>query len=379
MTPSFDHPCETCGKPAMHGLTQCSRCLAESLLRDREKRNHNRKSAKKTDSASYVKNFVSVLSVALALAMLCGIFYLNSAGVAFKEARKRDTLIAYENFLKNHSGSKYAAMAQERAAEIDYAINLVYPDAGNLREFISKWPGSSQAVLARTEIQRLASEKWQMIAVSNDSHILKQFITDYPEAKEQPLAHAKLKEIGLIEAWGKMKNSTDLSALANFARANQGHKTAQLASQRIDELCNDYDWIMEQDKLEIYRAHLKINPRSPHRSQVEKRIIDLEVAEILAGKHGKLPPSSPLQMTGGIETQMNIQNKTSYTLTLRYSGRQSYRFDLRPSEVRDVILVADTYQVAATVSSPSVTPYAGSDTLQGGRASTTFYIETRRW
>jgi hypothetical protein len=380
MTPSFDdHQCETCGKPAMHGLTQCSRCLAESILREREKQNHNPRSAKKSHSASMVKSIGGILAVVCALAMLGGIFYLNSARVAFNDARKRDTVIAYEVFLKKHSGSEYAVMAQERAAELDYADVLVYPNAYNLRDFVAKWPRSSQSVLARAEIQRLANEKWQTIAASNDSRALKQFINDYPEAKELPMADAKLKEIGLFEAWDKMKNSTDLDALANFAKANQGHETAQLANQLIHALCNDYDWIVRQDKLQTYRAYLKLNPDSPNKAQVEKRIIDLEVAEILAGKHGKLPPSSPLQRTGGTETQMRIENQTSYSLTLRYSGRQSYRFDLRAGEVRDVILAADTYQVAATVNSANVTPYAGKDTLQGGHASTKFYIETRRW
>ena len=363
----------------MQGLTQCGRCLAESILSERDQGSAKNNSSRKATASRKTNLVGSFLIVAFILATIAGILVINSSERAFKSAKERDTVLAYQIFIKNHGESKHAPAARARAAEIDYALTLEYPHLEALRIFIAKWPGSHEEALARAEIQRMSDEKWQTLKNSNNSSALKEFIKDYPEAEEVSQASVRIKELVILEAWERVRNSNDLQALANHAKINKGHETARLANQRIETLCNDYDWVKRQDQLPIYRTYLQYNPNSPNKAAIEKRIIDLEVAEILAGKHGKLPPSSPLQMTGGAETQMRIENQTSYTLTLRYSGRQSYRFDLRAGEIREVILAADTYQVAATVSSPSVIPYAGSDSLQGGRASTKFYIQTRSW
>ena len=162
-----------------------------------------------------------------------------------------------------------------------------------------------------------------------------------------------------------------------FIRKFNAHDVATRARERINTLCRDSDWVAAQDQLELYRKHLRFVPDSPRRADFEKRVIDLEVAEIARGEHGKLPPADPVQLTGGTEAQMEIENQTRYTLSVRYSGRQSYRFDLATGQTREVELATGAYQVAATVSSPGVIPYAGSDTLQGGKYSSKFYIETR--
>ena len=317
------------------------------------------------------------LVVAFILATISGILMLNSPGRAFTNAQKRDTVTAYQSFLNNHGESEYAAAARSRAAVLDYAIILEYPKLKALRDFNSKWPGSREAALARVEVQRMSSEDWQVLKASSDSHALRRFIRDYPEAKEASQASARIKEFAILEAWERVRNGNDLQALANHAKEHKGHETARLATQRIETLCNDYRWVKRQDKRPIYRTYLEHNPNSSNKATVAKRIIDLEVAEILAGKYGELPPSAPVRMTGGTEAQMEIDNQTRYTLTLRYSDRQSYRFDLTAGETREVKLATDTYQIAATVSAPGVIPFAGSDTLQGGRYSSKFYIETR--
>ena len=360
----------------MQGLTQCGLCLAESILRERDQgeaqNNHVRK-ATATRKTNLVGAF---LVVAFILVTISGILILNSSGRAFKNAQKRDTVLVYQSFLKKHGKSEYAPAARARAAELDYASILEYPDLAAYRDFIAKWPGSREEAIARAEIQRMSDEKWQILKNSNDSRALKEFIKDYPEAEEVSQASARIKELEILESWERVKDSNDLQALANYAQKNKAHETARLANQRIESLCNDYEWVKRQDKLPIYHTYLKYNPNSPNKASIEKRIIDLEVAEILSGDHGELPPSSPVQMTGGTEAQMEIENQTSYTLTLRYSGRQSYRFDLAAGATREVKLATDTYKVTATVLSPGVIPYAGTDKVQGGRYSSKFYIET---
>ncbi|MFZ9938382.1 MAG: hypothetical protein ACO3JG_15190 [Luteolibacter sp.] len=179
--------------------------------------------------------------------------------------------------------------------------------------------------------------------------------------------------------WKRLEKSSYIAELEAFIRKFSSHEVAGLAKKRIAALCRNAEWVSSQDRLELDRKHLSLVPDSSRRAEFEKRVIDLEVAEIARGEHGKLPPADPVQSTGGTEANIEIENHTRYTLTVRYSGRQSYRFDIPAGQTRVVHLATGPYQVAATVSSPSVIPYAGSDTLQGGRYSSKFYIETRRW
>jgi hypothetical protein len=206
---------------------------------------------------------------------------------------------------------------------------------------------------------------------------LQQFEEDYLGTTESKLARERRLDLLPRLEWEVLQGSVSLDDLATFIRKHETHDVARLARQRISELCRDYEWVKRQDQLDLYRKHLELVPESVHRAEIEKRIIDLEVAEITSGKHGLLPPAEPVQITGGSEAQVTIENQTRYTLTVRYSGRQSYRIDLTAGQTSDVKLAIGAYQVAATVSSPGIIPYAGSDTLQGGSYSTKFYIETR--
>lgn len=106
--------------------------------------------------------------------------------------------------------------------------------------------------------------------------------------------------------------------------------------------------------------------------------IDQEVANIIAGEHGMLPPAQAVQVDPQAETaQVQLQNDTAYTLTVLYSGPTSRKAVLAPSTQEEIVLGVGDYKVAAKVSEASVIPFAGNENLQGGRYSNTFYIQTR--
>lgn len=372
--------CKNCGEPALQGANLCGRCLAGAILLERAKGEITMNAAsRKTVSARNRIHICNLVVAVMVLATISGLLVINSAWWAFDKAQQLDTVSAYQSFLRSHGNSRQAATARARAASLDFSRAMEQPCLEGLREFIFNWPGSHEENLARQEIQRMASEQWRTMGRTNNRISLQRFIRDYPEAKEVNIASARIHELAILEAWEQVRDSDDPEALTAHARQHEGHETAALANERINELCNDFDWVRRQDQLPFYRQYLNSNPSSPHSAAVEKRIIDLEVAEIARGEHGVLPPAAPLQMTGGAEAHVEIQNQTRHTLTVRYSGSQSYRFDLDSGETREVRIAAGPYRVAATVASPGVIPYAGKDTLQGGRYSSKFYIETRRW
>ena len=168
-----------------------------------------------------------------------------------------------------------------------------------------------------------------------------------------------------------------MEELLEFADEYRGSSEALKAIERIEALTQMVDWVLRQDKLATYRRHLELVPNSPQRQKIERRIIDLEVEEILAGDHGVLPPASLQNLTGGATALVELENQTQYVLTVRYSGRESQKFRLLPRQKTTVSIASGVYRVAASVDAGNVTPYAGSDSLSGGEYSVSFFIETR--
>jgi outer membrane protein assembly factor BamE (lipoprotein component of BamABCDE complex) len=107
------------------------------------------------------------------------------------------------------------------------------------------------------------------------------------------------------------------------------------------------------------------------------RQIDSQVATILAGEHSDLPPAQQIQADPSAEeAEIAIKNNTQYNLTVLYSGPRSSRVVLAPQDTRTVVLKVGSYQVAATVDSTDILPFAGKDDVNGGGYDSTFYIET---
>lgn len=106
------------------------------------------------------------------------------------------------------------------------------------------------------------------------------------------------------------------------------------------------------------------------------KAIDAEVAGILSGEHGKLPPAQKLRGNSSGIVSIRVKNDTTHTLTVLYSGPTSKKSVLAARQSATITLSAGPYTVGARVDDPSVIPFAGTDTLSGGDYSNTFYIVT---
>jgi hypothetical protein len=147
------------------------------------------------------------------------------------------------------------------------------------------------------------------------------------------------------------------------------------AETRVQELFDDWDWVREQDSLEHYQRFVARFPAHPQRKWIDKRIIDLEVKEIAAGKYGEMPRSQPLSF-GGTTAEVKVDNQTGYELTVRYSGPDSKKLVIPKGATGTVSLPPGDYQTAASVTAAHVRNYYGKDSMRGGQYSARFYIET---
>jgi predicted RNase H-like nuclease (RuvC/YqgF family) len=142
-----------------------------------------------------------------------------------------------------------------------------------------------------------------------------------------------------------------------------------------ERLQYDWDWVQAEDSIDAYKKFATRFPEHPQITQIQKRIIDLEVKEIAAGEYGELPKAQAISV-GGTTSEVEIENKTGYVLTVRYSGNDSKMIVVPVSATKSVSLIPGEYQVAASVSAAHVRNYFGSDSMAGGKYFSSFYIKT---
>lgn len=376
--PTTSGKCDRCGSPAPEGADLCGDCLFLEIvgenahLSDRKAR--SRSSRRPRSGRSNI--LTRFILAGFGLCLLLGVFYWLSPWGAFQRATKRDTPSAYQTFLKQHAGSPYASEARERWAELEY--KALAPEASNetLREFSETWKGTEAGATAWQKLQDRAEDEWERIKLSEDSEALRGFTHEYLGTGPARRAKLRIKELLPKTEWKKIAGTRSISELEDFRKSFPTAKESNLADQRIDELCSDYDWVRSADRIDLYKRYLELSPATPHRVAIEKRIIDLEVAAIVSGDHGILPPATRTGYASGATAVITIENATSHTLTIRYSGPDSRRVNITSRGTEKVSLSPGRYRVAATVSSPGVTPYAGSENLQGGTYSSQYYIRT---
>lgn len=156
------------------------------------------------------------------------------------------------------------------------------------------------------------------------------------------------------------------------------------SQEKIDSLENirwktdDMAWNAAQDDntMDSYQKYLNLYPKGKHKKEADKKIIDAQVNDIMAGDHGSLAGMDRVSYGTGITSTVSVNNNTSYTMTLLYSGPDSKRLVLSPHQTGSVTLKNGTYRVAASVTDASVRNYAGTETLQGGGYSVEYYIST---
>lgn len=211
---------------------------------------------------------------------------------------------------------------------------------------------------------------------------LNELAEDYPNSEWGQKAAEKVQllcdslyqvadKINTIEAWKAFQDSVPVSYYSNsYDKIERIEKKAWSTDAKA------WSQARKENTLSAYEKYLELYPNGTHRRAADKKVIDMQVASVYAGAHGELPPMEQTGYGSGIYSRVTIDNSTSYTLTLLYSGPDSKRLVIAPNQSSSLSLKNGTYLIAASVNASSVRNYAGSETLRGGNYSATYYIST---
>lgn len=340
------------------------------------------------------------------------VIFLFQPWTQYRWAALRDTVPAYESFIRNHPSTDYADSARERIRILRedsvWQATQLSDDIQKLRYYLKVYPDGKYAYDAKLAATTSADNKWQAVSQPYAATEVTRFLKEYPEVNLIKVESAvwndakNSDEITRVRAYqklfpdGKFSKAAAATATkladAHWLRIASSRSEAVLkrflvefpettrqkdAETQIQALYNDLSWVQQQGTLDAYQRYLRQNPASPERSFVEKKIIDLEVAAIAAGDHGVLPKAQTVSADSrSSSAEVTIENGTSYELTVRYSGPDSQKIVIPASATRSLTLQVGSYTVAASVSAANVRNYVGTDTMQGGRYSSRFYIAT---
>ncbi len=182
------------------------------------------------------------------------------------------------------------------------------------------------------------------------------------------------------EAERKMP-ALEVSELIHKAE-EQAEEIRARAAQEEHERCwgteaKAWATVQRERTVEACREYQRLYPGGAHKEQVDKQLIDAEVAGVFAsGSYGSLPQTQRTRSYASSSAHISITNDTQYTLTIMYSGPSSKKVHIPPHGSSSVELPAATYKIVASVDASRVRPFAGTETYSGGGYEATYYISS---
>lgn len=203
-----------------------------------------------------------------------------------------------------------------------------------------------------------------------------EFLAEYPESDKRTQIERQIDEISYEEA---LDEGTE-EALEKFISEDRPYDLRANARTKLTALKEQYGYwafVRNLDTADGYKRYLDLRPDGHYADTARKRLIDLEVDDILEGDVGQLPDLQPLQFSNRNRTSaVEVKNDTSYILTVRYSGPDSQKHVIQPGREVTFSIGKGTYRVTASVDARRVIPYAGSEEISYDRYGSSFYIST---
>ncbi|MDR2824411.1 MAG: hypothetical protein LBB41_04340 [Prevotellaceae bacterium] len=235
---------------------------------------------------------------------------------------------------------------------------------------------------ARTRITELKDlQSWQTAQNHNTIESYSDYVNAYPSGKYASIAKQKIKKLKeekyILPEWNKAKVKNTYKTYSDFYNKYSNSSYASLALKKMEEAEN-IDWTKAKrtNTLASYKKYLANYPNGNYIEEAEEKMIDCEVSAIMAGNHGNMPPLDRMSYGYGRTSTVEIQNATNCTLTILYSETYSKKLIVPSKKTYSITLTNGKYNVAAKVDCLNVTPFAGSENLQGGNYSGYYYIET---
>lgn len=282
-------------------------------------------------------NYFRKVLAAIALIMpICLFVACDTSEQDLEKAKKEGTAKAYDTFITNHLKSDLVEEARDSIVSVFDRV----PDLHSVTKEVYEIVDYEAASRVRNNVERRVESLYAHASEENSIEGWNAYIEAVPEDYQKD-AQEKLLDL----QWKNEAFAWQMSA--------------------------------EKDIAFYYEKYLDQHPKGKHAKQAERRLIDLEVAAVFAGEHGELPSMDKGYSTGASYSVIEIENRTQYDLTVSYSGPDSKRMVIQPYRTRSMRIGNGSYRVAANVGH-GVTPFAGTEYLDGSHFSSSFYISTIR-
>ena len=270
--------------------------------------------------------------------------------------------------IRKEEARKEAERIEQMNNMFEQAVNSI--DAELCLDFLSTYPNSSNEL--RDSVQAVLGRAIEMKADSllanhyNEENFLQWFVNFYSSnsyTNDSPSIDKVRKRIHEIEE----------------QKAKEEEKARQRKEQEMYGTdAKAWNTATNINTLAAYQDYLRRYPKGKHIDAANKRIIDIEVQQVInSGDYGDLPSSQKISSGTGSKSTIHIRSRCDRRITIMYSGINSMKIELSPYESRTVYLKSGNYKVVATA--PGVRPFYGTENLTGGDYESEYYISTSRY
>lgn len=344
---------------------------------------------------------------------------------AWEKAKTANSEEAYQVFMRDYSGSKYNAQAFANLTKIrqegTWNRTKMLNTAEAYSDFISRFPLSEYIPEAKNKYASIQSEaEWNRIKNANNVAVFENYVKSFPNSVFKDQATAKVqalngnafapnsmaikasvppsenssvqknmlrknepqkvekpekKDVG-TDKWFQANALNTIEAYQEFLKEFPKHKFSPLAKKEL-ALFDEQTWMRAKsaNTAEAYENYQKLFPTGRYFKEAKKKVLDEEVATILAGDYQALPAMNKSESLPGSKlNEITIKNITGFTLVIIYSGPVSEKIEVKDGGMYVVKLPNGQYNITATLSSDIIGSFVGKENLTGGKYETKFFL-----
>ncbi len=344
---------------------------------------------------------------------------------AWEKAKTVNSEEAYMVFMRDYAGSKYNSQAFANLTKIrqedSWNRTKMFNTAEAYDDFISRFPLSEYIQQAKSSYASAQSEaEWNRIKDFNYVKVFENYVKSFPNSVYKDQATAKIqglnsnapslnlmaskapvspseisrvqknmsrqmepqkvekpekKDVG-ADKWFQANALNTIEAYQDFLKEYPKHKFSPLAKKEL-ALFDEQTWMRAKstNTNEAYENYQKLFPTGRYFKDAKKKILDQEVATILAGDYNALPAMNKSEsLLGSKLNEITIKNITGFTLTIIYSGPVSEKIEVKDGSMYVVKLPNGQYNITATLTSDLIGSFVGKENLTGGKYETKFFL-----
>ncbi|MFZ4377335.1 MAG: hypothetical protein ACOYN9_13335, partial [Saprospiraceae bacterium] len=295
-----------------------------------------------------------------------------------------NTAEAYSEFISRFPLSEYITEAKNNystiQSEAEWNRIKNFNNIAVFENYIKSFPNSVFKDQATAKVQTLngnapASNSMAIKAAvppSETSRVQKNIIRqNEPQKVEKP----EKKDVG-ADKWFQANALNTIEAYQDFLKEFPKHKFSPLAKKEL-ALFDEQTWMRAKsaNTNEAYENYQKLFPTGRYFKEAKKKILDEEVATILAGDYQALPAMNKSESLPGSKlNEITIKNITGFTLVIIYSGPVSEKIEVKDGSMYVVKLPNGQYNITATLNSDLIGSFVGKENLTGGKYETKFFL-----